>query len=265
MGAPLVRKGRRREADISIVGWMDLLGYGSQIEAAGLNPLDPQAVEARQRLLRFTEIVKRHSSRLFPSLVINDGAAFFRNLSFRGTANTVAFINAMVRAHYAVKNADKIGARTIVSVGFRDKTFVGRMDELKAIANNFVLKVHRGEKTLDEIVLDALATSSSFNQVPALNSNYAFTKSFIADEYGKRGGFSGSDIFIESGIFSDALPENYIKNRVSTTILSRAYEYLNVRRMKLASENVLDTIVIARYLATDDAIFEKLFGASESQ
>ncbi len=240
---------------------MDLLGYGSQIAAAGLNPLDTNAVDARERLIQFGKIVKAHSRRFFPSLVVNDGAAFFRNLSFRGKHNTVDFLNAIVRAHYAVKNADKIGARTVVSVGFRDKAFVSRMDELKRIAQIFAKKVERRTKSIEDIILDALATTSGFNQVPALNANYAFTKSYIVDGFGSKGGFAGPDIFVESGIFSNVLPRDYAKNVVHTEIFARQYTYLNVRRMKATEKNVADTISIARYLAADDKVFGKLFDA----
>ncbi len=238
---------------------MDLLGYGTQIAAAGLNPLDPNAVDARERLIRFSNIVKKHSNRSFPSLLVNDGAAYFRNLSFRGKLNTLDFVNAIVRAHYAVRNADRVGARTVVSVGFRDKAFVSQIEELEELAVTFAEKVTQKIKPLQSVILDALMTTSAFNQVPALNSNYAFTKSYIVDTYGSKGGFSGPEIFIESGMFSETLPNNYVKARVNCEIFSRQYTYLNVRRMKLGPEHVLDTVSIAKYLASDENVFQKLF------
>jgi hypothetical protein len=262
---PYIRKGRRRNVDICLVAWTDLLGYGTQIGTTGLNPINPSAIKATERIDRFAQIIKRHSHRLFPSLLINDAAAFYRNLSFRTRANTVDFLNRAIRVHYSVKNADEIGARTVISVGFKARPRVGRTDELRRKADTFVSKVRAKKKTIEQSILEALILSSDFNQIPSLNSNYAFTKSYMVDQLGSKHGFSGPGLFIEKGIFQpNDPPLDFVVGAVPCTIFGREYEYLNLRRMKLAESYLLDTIEIAKYLAGDDNVFERIFGVDHS-
>ena len=257
---PYIRKGRRRNVDICLVAWMDLLGYGTQISVSGLNPIDPSAIKATERIDRFAQIIKRHSHRFFPSLLINDAAAFYRNLSFRTRANTVDFLDRAIRTHYAVKNADEVGARTVISVGFKAKPSVGRADELRKKADHFASKVRAKSKTIEQAILEALIISYDFNQIPSLNSNYAFTKSYLVDSLGSKYGFTGPGIFIERGIFQHASPPSeFVYGTVKGTIFGREYEYLNFRRMKLADRHLLDTIEIAKYLAGGKDLFQQIF------
>lgn len=68
---------------VSIACWIDLRGYGESIAGANFNPMHEQAGPPLRRLRRFHEIVADHSHRRFPTLVINDGAVAFKDLSLR--------------------------------------------------------------------------------------------------------------------------------------------------------------------------------------
>ena len=102
---------------------MDLLGYGAMIAEAGFNPLHSKAATALKRLRRFHGIVAQHSGRVFPTLVMNDGAVAYRDLSFRSSSVPTDFIRRTWSLFNEIKreetNHDLPGARMVVAVGFR--------------------------------------------------------------------------------------------------------------------------------------------------
>src|SRR5215469_632845 len=89
---PLVAKGVVFHFQVCAVCWFDLLGYGAMIADADFNPLHPKASEALARLRRFHAIVALNSGRSFRTLVMNDGAAAYRDLSLRGSDATLDFL-----------------------------------------------------------------------------------------------------------------------------------------------------------------------------
>ena len=91
-GGPVVRKSASFPFQVAIVCWIDLLGYGAMIAEADFNPLHGKATEAMRRLRRFHQVVAAHSFRLFPTLVMNDGAAAYRDLSLRSRGPTHDFL-----------------------------------------------------------------------------------------------------------------------------------------------------------------------------
>ena len=90
--SPLVRKSATFPFQTSAACWIDLLGYGRMIADADFNPLHYKAKEALARLRRFHAIVASHSGRYFPTLVMNDGAAAYRDLSMRTRSVTHDFL-----------------------------------------------------------------------------------------------------------------------------------------------------------------------------
>jgi hypothetical protein len=262
----LIRKGRRGRASVYIVAWVDLLGYGTQIGAAGLNPIHPDAIVAQERLRRFSDTIKAHSARFFPSIVINDGAVLYRHLSFRSSANTTEFLSKARALHGSLKAADPIGARMIVSVGFRGRGTAAKSDDLSHIAQALKKKIDLGQKTVEQALLEALLLKSSFNQAFPLNSNYAFTKSYIVDEYGSARGFGGASVFIEKAIVSNRfLTRSGPMRTFLAEIFGRTYEYLDASDWTAKKVEVNDTLSIAKYLANSDVIFHDLFGTPHHQ
>lgn len=65
---------------IAIACWLDLLGYGGEIDKAGFDPTHPDARAPLRRLRDFQAIVYEHSSGGFPTLVMNDGAVAYSNI-----------------------------------------------------------------------------------------------------------------------------------------------------------------------------------------
>ena len=88
---PLVGMKTHFPFQVSICAWVDLLGYGAEIKEAGYNPLDPKAKAAVKRIRHFHQVVADHSLRDFPTLVMNDGATAYRDLSYRTRWTTYDF------------------------------------------------------------------------------------------------------------------------------------------------------------------------------
>jgi hypothetical protein len=80
---PKVAKGRKFPIAVSVACWVDLLGYGAMIAEARFNPLHHRSNEAFQRLHNFHSAVAASGHRYFSTLVMNDGAVAYRDLSMR--------------------------------------------------------------------------------------------------------------------------------------------------------------------------------------
>ena len=108
---------------ISAAAWVDLLGYGSMIAAAGLNPVDARAKTAVIRLRAFHRVVAEHSDRNFRTLVINDGAVAYRDLSLRDNGVTHDFLQRSHLLFEAIAECEHRnswpGARMVLGLGFR--------------------------------------------------------------------------------------------------------------------------------------------------
>lgn len=124
---PVIRKGGSSSLPfkVAIVGWIDLLGYGNMIADVDYNPIADQAKRPINRLRTFHRIVAEHSARNFRTLVLNDGAVAYRDLSLRGSANTVDFFCRAWDLYSAVQSSEIrngfAGARMVVAPGLRAK------------------------------------------------------------------------------------------------------------------------------------------------
>ena len=161
----------------AVVAWVDLLGYGAAIARAGFDPAHPEARLAIGRLRRFHRLVAEHSKRAFPTLVMNDGAVAYRDLSPSDASVTADFLRDAWRLFAAVNTAEARdafpGARMVIAAGFRMK---GRRAGLDA---------------------DELRLRSAFDIVPPLQANFAFTKAYVAEQTGSAGGLGGARCFVE--------------------------------------------------------------------
>ena len=123
---PLIRKSAMFPFQIAIVCWIDLLGYGAMIAEADFNPLHPKAVDAMKRLRSFHKTVADHSARIFPTLVMNDGAAAYRDLSMRSRSPTHDFLMRAWRLFQSIQKDETAnglpGARVVMATGDSEPT-----------------------------------------------------------------------------------------------------------------------------------------------
>ena len=165
---------------IAVVCWIDLLGYGAMIAEADFNPLHPKASEAMQRLRRFHEVVASHSFRLFPTLVMNDGAAAYRDLSLRSNENTYDFLMRAWKLFGDIREIETTqgfpGARVVLATGFRMR---GRRAGMDASASHFSSIIRRYQKrkiSPDQAIREAARIRQPFDIIPQLQAISPFPR-----------------------------------------------------------------------------------------
>lgn len=195
---------------VSISCWIDLLGYGESLAVAGFNPLDPLATDAVRRLRRFHELVAVHSRRRFPTLVMNDGAVAYRDLTWNTRWTTFEFLTDSLRLFQSIEKAeaaDKLpGARMVIATGFRLRGRRAGKDDRGDRIRAVIDALEKGSLTHKEAVIRAAKINLNFDIVPQLQANFAFTRAYVAEQSGARGGLGGAQCFVDLALFEDPLP-----------------------------------------------------------
>lgn len=269
--APLVRKGASFPFTTAAVAWVDLLGYGGMIAEAGFNPLHPKAGEAIRRLRAFHAIVAESSSRSYPTLVMNDGAAGYRDMSMRARSVTHEFIVNSWELFSKLKDSENAsgypGPRMVIATGFRMRGRRAGMDQTVGHFGSVMDRFQSGRISADQAIREASRIKRSFDIIPQLQANFAFTKAYVAESSGRKGGFEGSRCFIDLAFFDDPPPP--------WLDLGEAFEWTDPRLNMKASfaqlrglppwshprggpDGVRDGLQIAQHLAGDIDVLKAL-------
>lgn len=210
---PIIRKGGGSSLPfkVAIVGWIDLLGYGNMIADVDYNPIADQAKKPINRLRTFHHIVAEHSTRNFRTLVLNDGAVAYRDLSLRGSANTVDFFCRAWDLYNAVQSSEIrngfVGARMVVAPGLRAKGSRRAIDYTSGHLDSILRRMADGAISADQAVREAAAIEKYFDVLPQLQANFAFSKAYIAEQSGGKFGLEGPAFYVDNMIFDDAKPD----------------------------------------------------------
>jgi hypothetical protein len=209
-GRPVISKGLRFPFQVSVACWVDLLGYGRMIAQASFNPLHPKAKDALRRLRQFHKIVADHSARNFPTLVMNDGAVAYRDLSFRSRSVTHDFFMRAWDLFADIKAQDDRtfgcpGARVVLACGFRMRGRRAGIDVADIHFRSIVNRLQEGEITADQAVHEAASIHPKFDIVPQLQANFAFAKAYVAEQSGSQGGLPGSNFYVDLLLFEHLL------------------------------------------------------------
>jgi hypothetical protein len=234
---PLVGKSTILPFPIAVVCWMDLLGYGAMIADSEFNPLHPKAAQAMQRLRRFHAIVASNSARHFPTLVMNDGAASYRDLSLRSRSPSHDFLvrawNLFLAINHDERKHGLPGARVVLATGFRMR---GRRDGRDAIANQLKSIMNRfqnREISSEQAIREAAHIRQAFDIIPQLQANFAFSKAYVAESSGTAGGLSGARFFVDLALFDNPTP--------AWIVLGETIEWSNeTLRMRASLAPILD-------------------------
>lgn len=204
---PSVAKGQRFPFKVSIVAWGDLLGYGGKIAEAQFNPLDARAKDSIKRMRDFHRIVAEHSNRNFRTLVVNDGVAVFRDLSLRSSSVSNDFL---MRSWDLFKSINQLeeqsghpGVRMVLACGFRVLGRKAVIETNHRKINSILKRYHEGLLSVDQAIREASTARPSFDAVPQLQANFAFTKAYIAESTGTAGGFAGSNFFLDTTLLKN--------------------------------------------------------------
>lgn len=206
----LVRKSYAFPFQVAVVCWIDLLGYGAMIAEADFNPLHPKACEAMARLRRFHKIVASNSARYFPTLVMNDGAAAYRDLSLRSRAPTHEFLMRAWRLFKSIKS-DEIahglpGARIVLAAGFRMRGRRAGIDATSSHFSSVMRRYQKGEIRADQAIREAANIRQPFDIIPQLQANFAFSKAYVAESSGTKGGLGGANFYVDLCLFDTPTP-----------------------------------------------------------
>lgn len=268
--SPIVGKSIRFPFQLSIVAWVDLLGYGSMISEAGFNPLHSKAAAAIKRLRAFHECVATHSMKRFPTLVMNDGAVAYRDLSLRSRSVTYDFIIRAWQMFSAIRDLENAaghpGPRMIIATGFRMRGRRAGIDAVSAQLDSIFTRHGAGLISTEQAIKEASQANRYFDIIPALQANFAFSKAYVADANGKSGGLGGANCFIDLTIFKNS-PSCFklgpTINWQSTTLsLSAAFaSVISVPKLKHTQGgpiDVRDGLEIAQHLAGNTDILTTL-------
>ena len=119
--------------------------------------------------------------------------------------------------------------------------------------------------SFEEAILKALSIKPCYDVVPELQANFAFTKAYLADDAGSKGGFGGNNFFVDSSIFDKDMPD-FIKVSDQQPKLNikgldqpffKVVEFENLRINHINKE-LLDAFEVAEKLTNDSCINLKL-------
>ncbi|HYG47726.1 MAG TPA: hypothetical protein VD846_07265 [Allosphingosinicella sp.] len=195
---------------VAAVCWIDLLGYGSMIAEAEFNPVHPGARASITRLRAFHRIVAEHSDRQYRTLVLNDGAVAYRDLSLRSSRVTYDFLARSAALSEALRASERRngwpGARMVLAVGFRAKGSRRAMDAASGQLDSILARLDAGQIGAEEAVREAASIDRYFDVLPQLQANFAFTKAYVADAGGSSAGLAGPRLFVDEAIFDGGVP-----------------------------------------------------------
>ncbi len=269
---PPVAKGRVFPFQVSASCWVDLLGYGSQIGAGNFNPLHPKSAEAIKRLHKFHATIANHSHRIFPALVLNDGAVIYRDLSLRSRSVTHDFLIRCWNLHQDIVALEASsgfpGARMVLSVGFRVRR--RRRPSASPHLESLLERFRDQRITAEQAIREAARSRSFLDIVPELQGNFSFTKAYLADQSGSAAGLAGPRFFVDLALFTKPAPPWLSLGpsvRWSHGRLPLSAEFapingvLEVKHPEGGPVEVRDALQIAQHLTNDTAVLDTLRAA----
>jgi hypothetical protein len=205
-------------AIVTIAAWFDLYAYGSEIEEACFDPAHHLADKPLKRLRAFQRIVRENSTTMFPTLVINDGAAAQTNIEEPRSDKAWLFIQRCWKLYQEATDADKRsggrGLRAVIAVGLRAKGARAGIVAQEEAHTEIIDALVRGDIGRDEAVSRARKIRRVFDIVPALQANFAFTRAYEAESSGKDGGFPGPNLYLDTMMFKNDVVPTWITGSV---------------------------------------------------
>jgi len=263
---PLVRKGASFPFQIAAVAWVDLLGYGAMISEAGFNPMHPKAHAAIRRIRAFHEQVASSSKRAFPTLVMNDGAVAYRDLSIRSHSVTQEFIVNAWNLFSAIRESELAagypGPRMVIAAGFRMRGRRAGMDQTAGHFGDLMLRFREKRIGAEEAIREASRMTRSFDVIPQLQANFAFTKAYVAESSGKAAGLGGSHCYIDLAFLNAPFPqwlgEPVLWKNAGLKMEATFAPLTNAPKWQHAKNSPRDALQVAQHLVGDEDVLGAL-------
>lgn len=241
-----------------IVTWIDLLGYGSMLKECCFDPTSKNAENAINRLSLFNSMSLKHANLYFPILQINDGIAAWRELSLRTKSVAQDFLARSIEFFYDVTEAEikqgYPGPRMVISTGIQMKMENLHKNIAKDRAERLIHEIADQKISIEEAIYKACSYTDYCNGVSALQANFAFTKSFLAEESGSKGGLPGNNIYIDLNLFENtsikcldiAEPFTWSECPGLETEFAKINEYSRENFMKYSDKELASTYTISK-------------------
>jgi len=275
--SPLVRKSISFPFQVSVACWIDLLGYGRMIAEADFNPLHPKSKDALRRLRQFHQIIASHSNRQFPTLVMNDGAVAYRDLSLRSRSVTHDFLTRSWKLFKDIRTREEAhgypGARLVLGCGFRMRGRGAGIDAANKHFQSLVSRLESGEIDASQAIHEAASVRPTFDIVPQLQANFAFTKAYVAESSGEQGGLRGPNFYVDIVLFASSTPDwlvlgpeipwSHQRLGMQATFAS-VLDIVQCRHPEGGPIDILDGLQVAQRLAGDPDVLAALRTARTS-
>jgi hypothetical protein len=202
---------------------------------------------------------------------MNDGAAAYRDLSMRSNSITYEFISNAWRLFTAIRTAEIAaghpGARMVIAPGFR---MLGRRAGIDQTAGHFASIMRRfqaGELPAEQAIREASRISRSFDVIPQLQANFAFTKAYVAENGGSAAGLPGPNCYVDIGFFTAPPPPwidlgpaiNWRDDELGLTATFAAIRSMRVRKHhKAAPDGVRSGLDVGRDLGGGSDVLSAL-------
>lgn len=198
-------------AIVALACWLDLLGYGAMMDAAGFDPTHPKAQKPLARLRAFHRIIAKHSSGGFPTLVMNDGAVAYSSVEPSRSDKVWRFLNRCWALYSEATTTDQRnegpGLRAVVAVGLRARGSNRGIVAQDGAHSDIIDRLAAGAINADRAKLEARNVRRSFDIVPQLQANFAFARAYEAEQAGSRAGLEGPNLFLDIALFRHGIPE----------------------------------------------------------
>jgi hypothetical protein len=233
------------------------------------NLVSEKAQQAIARLFHFQEVVATHSHKVFHTMVINDGCVAYRDLSPRSRSVTYDFINRAYRLFNDI-NAYELsnrlpGARCVVAAGFRARRESDSKEKLINGIGKFLIEQYKcGQISAEEAITKSLTIMPTHDSIRSLQANFAFTKAYLIDQQGSKGGFGGNNFYLDANLLPSPIPDWIELDKIiSFKEPGLGGDILKINNMQLLKLNhpcndLLNAFEVAKKLSSDDDISSKL-------
>jgi hypothetical protein len=265
-------KGSIRKFEVAACAWIDLLGYGNMLVDVEYDPTTQEAIKPVERLYNYHSFISTFSNSHFPMLAMNDGVVIFKDLSPRTNSVTYDFISRCIKLFDGVNRLDLsqgfYGARMIIATGFRVR--VGKISVSESNKGKSLLtKINKKSISVTQAIYEALAARPSFGVVPELQGNFAFTKAYLVDRTGSKGGFGGNNCYIDYNFFAHKTPPDWItfENVIQWTekgLKGNFGKFLSIDSEKageLKFKGLLDTYDVAKNITNDNEVTKRIINS----
>jgi hypothetical protein len=195
---------------VAVACWLDLLGYGTDIDKAGFDPAHPLASRPLKRLRAFQRIVSDHSNPGFPTLVMNDGAVAYSNVDPSRSDSLWRFIERCWRLYEEATASDHKsggpGLRGVIAVGLRAKGSNRGIIAQDQALTDIIDQLVAGAIDQKRALLDIRKVRRVFDIIPQLQANFAFTRAYEAETAGSSAGLPGPALYLDTRVFARDVP-----------------------------------------------------------